>query len=116
MFEDQLINHLPLNRREIFASLNKGCSNDILKYLTSYFWVKDETDSNEDLGFVFNLRVNEFANSFYRLYLSCVIPCATLRLYQVDDNGNDFSVSVAVSKDESEQERLLINLVSFLES
>lgn len=108
-FSGNLLGQLPLNRRRISEELNKGPSLELLRYLTSHFWVTEETDSNDDLGFVFALKPLEVSgeklDGYYKLYLSCVLPCSTMRVYSLDKNGNASCSSVAVSESYMNQTR-----------
>ncbi len=99
-FYEQLWHELPLDRKAIFSRLKNGCNPKLLSYLAARFWVNEETDPNEDLGFVFSLIPTglplQKADYFYKLYISCVLPCATLRLYTLDSVGNSICSSTAV--------------------
>jgi hypothetical protein len=101
-FEGQLRQKLPLDRRALFSELKDGCNSKLLQFLVARFWVNEETDPNDDLGFVFALKPVSLplteADYFYKLYLSCVLPCATMRLYTLDASGNSSCATVAVNE------------------
>lgn len=117
-FEDLLRQKLPLDRRALFSELKDGCNSRLLRHLVARFWVNEETDPNDDLGFVFALKPVSLplteAGYFYKLYLSCVLPYATMRLYTLDASGNSSCTAVAVKEAFWEQSAQLRQLRAML--
>lgn len=117
-FNEQLWHKLPLDRKALFSELEKGCNSKLLRYLVARFWVNEETDPNDDLGFVFALTPTGIpfgeAGYFYKLYISCVLPYATLRFYTLNSEGNSTCSSVAVKQPFWERSAQLKQLRSML--
>lgn len=97
MIELELLDHLPIDRQAVFDRIRGGCSPDIIKYLVAHFWAKDETDPNVDLGFVFALKDELNSDVIIKLYLSCVISYAALRIYKVEGQ-HEYSNSIAANE------------------
>ncbi|MEP3889929.1 MAG: hypothetical protein ABJN69_05645 [Hellea sp.] len=99
ILENDIYLRLPLDYKSISDKILNGCNQALLKYLLERFWVTDDTDLNDDLGFVFLLKSRSDAtteNDYqYKLYLSCVLDVATLRKYKfLNDENSWIQISI----------------------
>ncbi|WP_027330486.1 hypothetical protein [Marinimicrobium agarilyticum] len=80
---------LPVERRVIASRVAGGPDSALGKDLMNNFWVNNDTDLNEDLGFVFAVKPLELSGSrlkgYYRLYLSSVSSYFAVRAFEYDD-------------------------------
>jgi len=95
ILENEIYSHVPLDYKSTSDRINSRHDRPLLKFLLEHYWVADDTDLNDDLGFVFLLRarseVHIKADCFYKLYLSCVLSVATLKKYTFN-SGDGFWV------------------------